>query len=156
MTPSTSTLPQATHARLSRVATIAYTALRVVAGLLYAQHGAQKLFGVLGGFGGNPGVTAPLLSQYGVAGIVEFFGGLLLALGVFTRPVALIAAAEMAGAYVIAHAPRGTWPIQNSGEQSLLYCFVWLAVAAMGAGPYSVDAALLRRRRPEAGGDVTR
>jgi putative oxidoreductase len=151
MTTPSSALPHAAHARLPRVSAIGYTALRVIAGLLFAQHGAQKLFGVLGGVGGEPGATAPLVSQLGAAGIVEFFGGLLLALGVFTRLVALIAAAAMAGAYVVAHAPRGTWPIQNTGELSLLYCFVWLAVATMGAGPYSLDAVLRRRHHPEGG-----
>ena len=128
-----------------RYADIAHTVLRVAAGLLFAQHGAQKLFGALGGFGPPPGGRVQLLSLMGLAGVIEFFGGILIALGVLTRPVALVAAAEMAVAYVMAHAPRGVWPILNQGEPALLYCFVFLYLAAAGPGPHSVDA-----RRPVA------
>ena len=126
-----------------RYADIAHTLLRVTAGLLFAEHGAQKLFGALGGFGPPPGDRVQLLSLMGLAGVIEFFGGLLIALGILTRPVAFIAAGEMAVAYFMAHAPHGFWPILNHGEPAVLYCFVFLYLAAAGPGPYSVDA-----RRP--------
>jgi putative oxidoreductase len=139
------TLP-VTDGRFARAATIAYTLLRVIAGLLYVQHGAQKLFGVLGGFGGTPGATAPLASLMGVAGVIEFFGGLLIAIGLLTRPAAFIASGEMAVAYFMAHAPKGFWPLLTGGELPVLNCFVFLFIAAFGAGPYSVDAMLRGRR----------
>ncbi len=111
-----------------------YAALRVIAGLLFAQHGAQKLFGALGGN------AVELTSQRGVAGVIEFVGGLLIALGLFTSPVAFIASGEMAVAYFQAHMPRGFWPIQNGGELAALYCFLFLYLAATGSGRLSVDA----------------
>jgi putative oxidoreductase len=129
-----------------RYADIAHTLLRVMAGLLFAQHGAQKLFGLLGGFGPPPGGRVALVSVFGLAGVIEFFGGLMIALGILTRPIAFIAAGEMAVAYFTAHAPRGLWPILNQGEPAVLYCFVFLYLAAVGPGPYSVDARLPVRR----------
>ena len=121
--------------------------LRVMAGLLFMQHGAQKMFGLLGGWRGEPGATAPLLSQSGLAGVLEVFGGLLIVLGLFTRPVAFILSGMMAVAYFQMHAPDGFWPIQNRGELAALYCFVFFFLSARGAGPYSVDAMLEHRRR---------
>ena len=121
--------------------------LRVMAGLLFMQHGAQKMFGLLGGFRGEPGATAPLLSQNGVAGVLEVFGGLLIVLGLFTRPVAFLLSGMMAVAYFQMHAPGGFWPIQNRGELAALYCFVFFFLSARGAGPYSLDAMLEHRRR---------
>lgn len=121
--------------------------LRVMAGLMFMQHGAQKLFGLLGGWRGEPGNTAPLLSQAGLAGTLEVFGGLLIVLGLFTRPVAFLLSGMMAVAYFQAHAPEAFWPIQNGGELAALYCFVFLFFSARGAGPYSVDASLEHRRR---------
>lgn len=118
--------------------------LRVMAGLLFMQHGAQKLFGMLGGFGGEPGGTADLLSLMGLAGVLEFFGGLLVVLGLFTRPVAFVLAGEMAVAYFMRHAPQGFWPILNGGELAALYAFVFLYFSARGGGRYSLDAALGR------------
>jgi putative oxidoreductase len=114
--------------------------LRIGAGLLFMQHGLQKLFGLLGGFGGTPGATAPLMSLMGLAGVLEFVGGLLLVVGLFVRPVALILAMEMIVAYVQAHLPNGGFPVQNGGELALLYAFVFFFLAARGAGPISVDA----------------
>jgi putative oxidoreductase len=114
--------------------------LRIGAGLLFMQHGLQKLFGLLGGFGGTPGATAPLMSLMGLAGVLEFVGGLMLVLGLFVRPVALILALEMIVAYVQAHLPNGGFPVQNGGELALLYALVFLFLAARGAGPLSVDA----------------
>lgn len=120
--------------------------LRIGAGLLFMQHGAQKLFGLLGGFGGTPGATAPLMSQMGLAGILEFFGGLLIALGLLTRPVAVLLVIEMIAAYFIAHFPQGGLPIQNGGELALLYALVFAFLAGNGAGPASVDRMIARRR----------
>jgi putative oxidoreductase len=118
----------------------AHALLRVGAGLLFMQHGAQKLFGMLGGFGGTPGATADLVSLMGAAGVLEFFGGLLVVVGLFARPVALLLLLQMAGAWFIAHAPQGWVPIQNGGELALLFLLVWAWIAAAGAGPWSVDA----------------
>jgi putative oxidoreductase len=118
-----------------------YAVMRIVIGLLFACHGAQKLFGVLGGFGGQPGATAPLFSLMGLAGIIEFFGGILIAVGWLTSPVAFLASGEMAGAYFMAHAPRGFWPIQNTGELAVMYCFIFLYMAARGAGIWSIASA---------------
>jgi putative oxidoreductase len=114
--------------------------LRIGAGLLFMQHGLQKLFGLLGGFGGTPGATAPLMSLMGLAGVLEFVGGLMLVLGLFVRPVALILALEMIVAYVQAHLPNGGFPVQNGGELALLYAVVFVFLAARGAGPFSLDA----------------
>lgn len=111
-----------------------YVALRVAAGLVFAQHGAQKLFGLLGG------QAVALSSQRGLAGIIEFVGGILIALGLFTTPVAFIASGEMAWAYFQQHAPRGAWPIQNGGEPAVLYCFIFLYLSALGSGKLSIDS----------------
>lgn len=120
--------------------------LRVMAGLFFMQHGVQKLFGGLGGWRGEPGATAPLMSQAGLAGVLEVFGGLLIVLGLFTRPVAFLLSGMMAVAYFQAHAPRAFWPILNGGELAALFCFVFLYFSARGAGPYSIDGMLERRR----------
>jgi putative oxidoreductase len=122
------------------------TLLRLVAGLMFMEHGAQKLFGVLGGWRGTPGATAPLVSQAGLGGVLEVFGGFLFAIGLFTRPVAFVLSGMMAWAYFQAHAPDGFWPILNHGELAALYCFVFFYFSARGAGPYSVDAWLQHRR----------
>ena len=119
---------------LGRLAPWFYVFLRVVAGLAFAQHGAQKLFGVLGGN------AVALASQRGAAGIIEFVGGIMIALGLFTTPVAFLASGEMAWAYFQAHAPRDFWPVTNGGELAALYCFVFLYFAAMGSGKLSVDS----------------
>jgi putative oxidoreductase len=110
-----------------------YALLRLVAGLLFAQHGAQKLFGLLGG------TQRELMSQAGLAGVIEFFGGLLIAVGAFTSPIAFIASGEMVWAYFQQHAPRGFWPIQNGGELAALYAWLFLYIAASGSGKWSVD-----------------
>ena len=111
-----------------------YALLRIVAGLLFAQHGAQKLFGALGE------KPADLMSQMGLAGVLEFVGGLMIALGLFTSPVAFIVSGQMAVAYFQVHVPRGFWPIVNGGELAALYCFVFLYFAAAGSGKWSIDA----------------
>jgi putative oxidoreductase len=116
----------------------ARSVLRIVAGLTFSLHGLQKLFGVLGGMGGH-GATAPVFSLLWTAGVLETFGGLLLVVGLFTRPVAFLLAGEMAVAYFRAHQPRGLWPIQNGGELAVLYCFVFLYISIAGPGPLSSD-----------------
>ena len=124
--------------RLERASPYAYALMRIVVGLLFACHGAQKLFGVLGGFGNQPGMVAPLFSLMGLAGLIEFIGGLLIAFGVLTPYVALLASGEMAMAYFMRHFPRGFWPIENGGELAVLYCFVFLFIAAHGTGHWRV------------------
>jgi putative oxidoreductase len=110
--------------------------LRIIIGFLFTQHGAQKLFGFLA----VQGTPAPgLLSMVGVAGALEFFGGLFILLGLFTRPVAFILSGLMAAAYFLAHAPQGFWPLQNRGELAVVYCFVFLYMALAGGGSWSVD-----------------
>lgn len=135
---------------ISRFADPAVALLRIIAGLLFMQHGVQKLFGWLGGFGGQPGGTAELFSLMGLAGVLETFGGLLIVLGLFTRPVALVLALEMVAAYFIAHMPQGFFPIQNGGEPALLYCFIFLTLAAVGPGAFSIDRARKRGAAPAA------
>jgi putative oxidoreductase len=115
--------------------------LRIVATFLYIAHGTQKLFGWPAD---EPQQTVALMSLPGLAGVLETFGGLLLLLGLFTRPVAFVLAGEMAFAYFMAHAPRGFWPILNRGELPVLFCFLFLYFAAQGAGPWSLDAARSR------------
>ena len=120
---------------LGRYSPYIYALLRIVAGFLFFQHGLPKLFG---GFGSSG--PFPLMSQMGLAGVIEVVGGALIALGLFTSPVAFIASGEMAVAYFQAHAPRGLWPIMNGGELAALYCFVFLYFAAMGSGKWSLDS----------------
>ena len=123
---------------VSKYAPYLYVLLRSVAGLLFACHGAQKLFGVFGGIGGQPGTSMPLFSLMGLAGCIELAGGLLITLGVLTSFAAFIASGEMAFAYFMQHFPRGFWPIQNGGELAVLYCFLFLYIAANGAGIWGV------------------
>jgi putative oxidoreductase len=113
------------HKLLVRAQPWTYQALRIVAGLLFAFHGAQKF----GFFGGR---RVALASQFGAAAIIELVGGLLIAAGVAVSPVAFICSGEMAVAYFQAHAPRGFWPIQNGGELPVLYCFVFLYISVRG------------------------
>jgi putative oxidoreductase len=116
--------------------------LRIVSGLLFFFPGALKLFGWFGGMPAGFTLT-PLLRT---AGWMEVIGGPLILLGLFTRPVAFLCSGEMAVAYFHSHFPHGFWPIQNHGEQAVLFCFIYLFFAAAGAGPFSVDAWLARRR----------
>jgi putative oxidoreductase len=118
--------------------------LRIVAAFLFVAHGSQKLFGFPSA---EPRDPATIFSLAGIAGVLEFFGGSLLLLGLFTRPVAFILSGLMAVAYFYAHAKRGFWPIVNRGELAVLYSFVWLYIAAAGAGSWSLDAMLRGRRR---------
>jgi putative oxidoreductase len=118
----------------AKAAPILYALLRIMAGLAFAQHGAQKLFGVLGGS------AVSLASQRGLAGIIEFVGGILIALGLFTSPLAFIASGEMAWAYFQQHFKGGWFPIQNGGELAVLYCFIFLYISAVGSGKLSIDS----------------
>jgi putative oxidoreductase len=127
------------NAYLGKYSEYAFALMRIAAGLLFALHGAQKLFGVLGG------TKVPLFSLYGAAGVIEFFGGLLIALGLLGSWAAFLASGQMAAAYFIAHFPKGFWPIQNGGVLAALYCFAFLLIATRGSGIWSVDAALARR-----------
>jgi len=121
--------------------------LRIVAALMFIQNGTMKLFAFPVGMPPN-GATAPLLSETGIGGILETFGGLLMLLGLFTRPVAFILSGEMAFAYFIGHAGNGFWPVLNQGAPAVFYCFTFLYYSAAGAGPWSLDA--LRARRGSA------
>lgn len=120
------------------------TALRVVTGFLFFQHGYPKLFGSLPGTGASE-PPVELMTMIGLSGILEVFGGILIMLGLFTRPVAFVLAGEMAVAYFTRHVPRGFWPSANRGELAALYCFVYLFFAAWGAGRYSLDGWRARR-----------
>jgi putative oxidoreductase len=120
------------------------TILRIVAGIMFMQSGGIKLFGWFGGMPG--GHTAELMSQTGIGGLLEFAGGILVALGLFTRPVAFILSGEMAVAYFQFHAPNGTWPAENHGVTSVLYCFIFLFFAAYGGQGCSLDN-LIRRNK---------
>ncbi len=124
---------------LGRYSEQLYSVMRIVAGLLFACHGAQKLFGVLGG---HSQLANPMMFT---AGVVEFGGGLLVALGLWAGFAAFIASGEMASAYFMMHAPAGFWPIVNHGELAVLYCFVFLFIASRGSGRWSVEALLSRK-----------
>ncbi len=119
-----------------------YALMRFIVGLLFACHGAQKLFGLLGGIDGHGASVswdqAHLL--FALAGLIELFGGLLIALGLFASWAAFIASGEMAVAYFMQHASGGFWPIVNRGELAVVYCFVFLFIAAHGAGKWSLAA----------------
>jgi putative oxidoreductase len=125
---------------LGKYSTFLYSLMRIVVGALYACHGAQKLFGVLGG-------TKQSATLMVTAGVIEFFGGILIAVGLFTGYAAFIASGQMAVAYFTQHYPRGFWPIMNGGELSVLYCFVFLYIASRGSGILSVDALFGKAKR---------
>lgn len=125
---------------LGKYSNFFYALLRIVAGGLFACHGAQKLFGVLG----KPKEEATLMI---LAGVIEFFGGILIAIGFFSGFAAFIASGQMAVAYFKSHAPRGFWPIMNGGEPAILFCFVFLYIASRGSGILSIDALRGKARR---------
>lgn len=120
-----------------------HSLLRIVAAFMFALAGTTKLFAFP--VAAMPGVHhVPYLSEIGLGGILETVGGLLLLLGLFTRPVAFVLAGEMAVAYFQFHFPKGFWPVANGGVSAALYSFVWLYFSAAGPGPWSLDA---KRRR---------
>jgi putative oxidoreductase len=129
-----------------RAIRIAYFLLRVAAGLIFFQAGCLIVLGWFGGMPGAAGSTASLLSQTGIGGLLELVGGIAIMLGLFTRPIAFILSGEMAVAYWQFHAPNGLWPIVNHGELAVLFCFLFLYMAARGAGEWSLDA-LIRRKQ---------
>ena len=118
--------------------------LRFVAAFMFSLHGLQKIFGAFGGMGGK-GATAQFGSLIWFAGFLEAVGGILLMLGLVSRPVAFILSGEMAVAYFRVHSPQGFWPIINRGEIAALYCFVFLYLAIAGPGPISLDRILRKR-----------
>jgi putative oxidoreductase len=118
--------------------------LRIVAALIFMEHGTQKLLG----FPFSERAAPELLSLSGIAGLLELVGGALLALGLFTRPVAFILSGEMAVAYWMAHAPQSFFPVNNGGDAAILYCFVFLYLFAAGPGPWSLDAWLRHKDEP--------
>jgi putative oxidoreductase len=120
--------------------------LRIVAGFTFSLHGMQKILGLFGGMGGKGG-TAPFGTLIWIAGALELVGGLLLVVGLFTSPVALILSGEMAVAYFRAHFPHGFFPLTNHGELAALYCFIFLYLSAAGPGPLSLDA--VARNKPD-------
>ena len=119
--------------------------LRIVAAFIFMLSGTMKLFAFPVGILPNGG-TVNLVSQMGLGGFLEVFGGLLLLVGLLTRPVAFVLAGEMAVAYFQFHFPQSFWPVVNNGVAAALYCFVWLFFSAAGAGPWSVDAWLKSRK----------
>jgi putative oxidoreductase len=126
---------------LKRYGPTVYSLMRFVVGFLYACHGAQKLFGVLGG-------QSEIHDPEGLAaGIIELTAGILISVGLFSSIAAFIASGEMAVAYFKAHAPRGFWPIMNRGELAALYCFVFLFFACQGDGNFSITAIYKRLRK---------
>jgi putative oxidoreductase len=113
--------------------------LRIVTAFLYMAHGTQKLFAFPSGMGPDGTGTVNLATIFGAAGIIETVGGALLLVGLFTRPVAFLAAGEMAVTYFKFHNPRDFWPLMNQGEIVVMFCFAWLYISAAGGGPWSVD-----------------
>jgi putative oxidoreductase len=110
--------------------------LRIITGFLFIPHGAQKLFGFMAP---PQWSTPPIFSLVGIAGVLEFFGGLLILLGLFTRPVAFILSGMMAVAYFMVHAPQGFLPLQNKGELAVIYSFLFLFLSVAGGGAWSID-----------------
>lgn len=121
--------------------------LRVVAGVLFLEHGAQKMFGVPHGPMPMHPVGLTLASQMGLAAILEVFGGFAIVVGLFTRPVAFLLAGEMAVAYFQVHNRRSGFPILNGGDNVVLFCFVFLYLVFAGAGIWSIDDVIARSRR---------
>ncbi len=126
-------------ARWSSWAPCLLSTLRIIAAFLFMQFGTAKLFAFPAAIMPGGG-TAPLASLPGIAGILEAFGGALLLVGLFTRPVAFLLSGQMAFAYFMGHAPQGFWPVLNQGHPAILFCFIWLYLSAAGAGPWSLDA----------------
>jgi len=121
----------------------ALAVLRIMTGLLYIQHGTQKLFDFPARASGGGGDLSAFML---LAGVLEAGGGALFAVGLFTRPVAFILSGMMAVAYFMAHAPRGFYPISNGGDLAILFCFVFLYFVCSGAGPWSIDATMARKK----------
>jgi putative oxidoreductase len=126
---------------LSPYQSILLSIMRIGVGLLFMQHGAQKLLGWFGGVDGQGG-TVELMTQFGLAGVLELVGGALIVVGLLTRLVAFLLSGEMLVAFLQAHMPQGGVPLENGGELALLYSAIFLYLAAAGPGRLSLDAAL--------------
>ena len=122
-----------------------YFVFRVLVGLLFLQHGMQKLFGAFGGVGADGGAVQ-LISLFGLAGIIEFFGGLLIIIGLFTRFAAFFSGLEIIIAYFRVHLPQGNIPILNGGELALLFFAAFLVLVAYGAGKWSLDNSMKKKK----------
>jgi putative oxidoreductase len=118
---------------LARINEPVYALFRIVVGLLFTFHGAQKVFGAFGGH------AQPLMTRLGAAGVIELVCGLLVAIGLLTWIAAFIASGEMVAAYYLSHMHRALWPIENGGELAVLYCVAFLFIATRGPGVFSVD-----------------
>jgi putative oxidoreductase len=134
----------------TRIAPLTLAALRVVSGALFLAHGLVKVAGFPAG--AQPGLQ-PLLSLFGVGGVIEVVTGALLIAGLFTRPAALLASGQMAVAYWLFHAPANVYPAVNGGDAAILFSFIFLYIAAVGAGAFSLDG--LIGRKPHARIDLT-
>jgi putative oxidoreductase len=131
---------------LGKYADYLYALMRIFVGLLFSCNGARKLFGAFGGLRGA-GESAQLFAQNWFAGAIEFFCGILIALGLFTGYAAFIASGEMAVAYFQSHFPKGFWPVLNTGERAVFYCFTFLFIASRGAVVWGLDRAFRRTTR---------
>jgi len=131
---------------LERYTDIIYALFRIIFGLLFASHGAQKLFGMFGGIDGKGLALGPEAGLGYAAGWIELVTGLLITIGLFAGFAAFLASGTMAAAYFIGHASGGFWPVVNKGELAVLYCFAFLYMAARGSGRWSVDG--MRTKTP--------
>jgi putative oxidoreductase len=127
------------NAAIDRYSGHAYLIMRLIVGLMFACHGAQKIMGMFGGKGGAEGMMM-------LAGMIELVGGFLVALGLLTRPAAFLSSGLMAVAYFMAHASGGALPIINKGELAVVYCFVFLYIFFRGGGPWSLDALIFGKK----------
>lgn len=128
----------------------ALSLLRIVAALMFLLHGTSKLLG----FPPFPGEQPAMFSLLWVGGMMEMIGGTLLLVGLFSRPIAFLLSGEMAVAYWMFHAPKSTFPSENGGEAAILFCFVFLLIAAAGPGAWSIDAKIRRHRTIDVDNDA--